>query len=120
MYDVDPGYNIYNLWINQARVVNCGVGIIIIKEASKSLINIKRVTNKIMIANFQGNPVLTTIVTYVRCEYEDEIVNNIFYEQLRTTIEQVPYHNFLIILSDMNARMRTEDVKYMYLQHINK
>ena len=39
-----------------------------------------------MITNFQGNPVLTTIVTYVPCEYEDEIVKNIFYEQLRTII----------------------------------
>ena len=58
-----------------------------------------------MIANVQGNPVLTTIVTYVPCEYEDEIVKNIFYEKLRTTIEQVPSHNCLIILSDINARM---------------
>ena len=42
-----------------------------------------------MISNFQSNPVLTTIMTYALCEYEDEIVKNIFYEQLRTTIEQV-------------------------------
>ena len=67
-----------------------------------------------MITNFQGIPVLTNIVTYATCEYEDEIVKNIFYEQLRTTIEQVSSHNFLIILSDMNARMRPEDVKYTY------
>ena len=39
-----------------------------------------------MIANFQGNPVLTTIVKYALCEYEDEIDKNIFYEQLRKTI----------------------------------
>ena len=48
------------------------------------------------------------------CEYEDEVVKNTFYEQLRTTIEQVPSHNFLIILSDMNARMGLEDVQYTY------
>ena len=41
-----------------------GVGIIISKEANKSQINIKRVTNRILIANFQSNPVLTTIITY--------------------------------------------------------
>ena len=72
-YDVDPGFNIYNLWINQAHVVNGSVGIIIIKEASKNIIIIKRVTNRIMIANFQCNTVLTTIMTYVMipCEYED-------------------------------------------------
>ena len=68
-----------------------------------------------MIANFQSNPVLTTIVRYAPCEYEDEVVKNIFYEQLRTTIEQVPYHKiFLIIVSDMNSRMGPEDVQYTY------
>ena len=35
-----------------------------------------------MIANFQSNPVLTTIITYAQCEYEDEVVNNTFFEQL--------------------------------------
>ena len=40
-----------------------------------------------MIDNFQINPVLTTIITYAPCEYEYEVVNNTFYEQLRTTIE---------------------------------
>ena len=39
-----------------------------------------------MIANFQSNPVLTTIITYEPCEYEDEVFKNTFYEQLRTTI----------------------------------
>ena len=113
-YNDDPGYYMYTVsaWRNQVQAANGGVGIIISKEANKSLINIKRVTNRILIANFQGNPVLTTIVTYAPCEYEDEIVKNIFYEQLRTTIESVPSHNCLIILSDMNARMGPEDLQY--------
>ena len=53
-YDIDPGYNLYTIsaWRNQVQAENGGVGIIISKEASKSLINIKRVTNRIMIANF--------------------------------------------------------------------
>ena len=63
-----------------------------------------------MIANCQG---IQTVI-YAPCEYEDEIVKNILYEQLRTTIEQVPSHNFLIILSDMNARMGPEDVENTY------
>ena len=90
------------------------MGIIISKEASKSLINIKRVTNRIIIANFKSNLVLTTIVTYTPCEYEDEVVKHTFYEQLRTTIEQVASHNIVIILSDMNAIMGPEDVHYTY------
>ena len=115
-YDVDPGYDLYTVsaWRNQVQAANGGVGIIIRKEASKSLINIKRVTNRIMIANFQSNLVLTSIVTYAPCQYEDEVVKNTFYEKLRTTIEHVPSHILLIILSDMNARMGPEDVQYTY------
>ena len=65
-YDVDPGYDLYTIsaWINQVQAANGDVGIIIRKESIKSLISIKRVTNRIMIANFQSNPILTTIVTY--------------------------------------------------------
>ena len=115
-YDVDPGYDLYTVsaWRNQVQAANGSMGIIISKEDSKSLINIKRVTNRIMIANFQSNRVLTTIVTYAPCEYEDEVIKNTYYEQHRTTIEQVPSHNCLIILSDMNARMGPEDVQYTY------
>ena len=41
-YDVHPGYDLYTVsaWINQVQAANGGVGIIIRKEASKSLINI--------------------------------------------------------------------------------
>ena len=115
-YNDDPVYYLYTVsaWRNQVQAANGGVGIIISKEANKSLIKIKRVTNRILIANFQGNPVLTTIVSYEPCEYEYEIVKNIFYEQLRKTIESVPSHNCLIILSDMNTRMGPEDVQYTY------
>ena len=72
-----------------------------------------------MIANFQSNPVLTIIVTYAPCEYEDEIVKNNFYELLRTNIEQVPFHNYFIILSYMNAMMGPEDVQYTYNRSTN-
>ena len=53
-YNVDPIYNLYTVstWRNQVQAANGGVGIIISKEAIKSIINIKRVTNRIMIANF--------------------------------------------------------------------
>ena len=65
-YDVDPGYDLYTVsaWRNQVQAANSGVGLMISKEASKSLNNIKRVTNRIMIDKFQGNPILNTIVTY--------------------------------------------------------
>ena len=106
------GYDLYTVsaWIHQVHAANGSVGIIISKEASTSLINKKRVTNRIM----TDNPVFITIVTYAPCEFGDEIVNNIFYEQLRTTIGKVTSHNFLIIFSDTTARMGPEDVKYTY------
>ena len=58
--------------------------------------------------------ILLTIVTYAPCKHEYEIFKNIFYEQLRTAIEQVLSYNCLIILNDMNLRMGPEDVQCTY------
>ena len=65
-YDIDPGLNLYSVlaWINQVQAENGGVGIIISKVPSKIIINIKLVTNRIMIYNCQDNPILTTIVRH--------------------------------------------------------
>ena len=65
-----------------------------------------------MLANYHGNPVTTMIVTYAPCEYAEKKVKNKYYEKLRTTVEQIPAPNFLIILSDMNAIMGPETVPY--------
>ena len=54
LYDVEPGYNLYSVsaWRNQVQAANGYMGIIINTDISTSLINIKRVKNIIMIANF--------------------------------------------------------------------
>ena len=67
-----------------------------------------------MIAKFHGNPATNVIVTYAPCEYANENVKNSFYNQLQQTIEEIQAHNFLIILSDMNAKLGPETVKYTY------
>ena len=52
----------------RVQVANGGVGMIISKEASRSLINLRRITNRIMLANYQSNPLTTMSVIYVNMQ----------------------------------------------------
>ena len=42
-----------------------------------------------------------------------------FYDDLRTAIQHVPAHNFLIILGDFNARLESEDAPFTYHNNTN-
>ena len=52
----------------RVQVANGGVGMIISKEASRSLINLRRITNRIMLANYQSIPLTTMSVIYVNIQ----------------------------------------------------
>ena len=43
-----------------------------------------------------------------------------FYTTLRSTIEQVPLHNFLVIAGDLNAKLGPSDVKFTYNNQTNR
>ena len=43
-----------------------------------------------------------------------------FYTTLRSTIEQVPLHNFLVIAGDLNAKLGPSDVKFTYNNQANR
>ena len=52
------------------------------------------------------------------CSSESDIEK--FYTELRTTVEQVPLHNFLIISGDLNAKLGPDDVKFTYNNETNR
>ena len=43
-----------------------------------------------------------------------------FYSTLRTTIEQVPHHNFLAIAGDMNAKLGPDVVNFSFNKETNR
>ena len=42
------------------------------------------------------------------------------YTKLRTTIQQVPLHNFLVIAGDLNAKLGQGDVNFSYNPETNR
>ena len=89
-----------------------GVGIAIGKVAQKALISVEHISNRLMNASFQGNPVLCVIVAYAPCEYADDTDKADFYNKLHQMIEAIPHHHFLEILGDFNARLGPDDVLF--------
>ncbi|KAJ8372628.1 hypothetical protein AAFF_G00280930 [Aldrovandia affinis] len=84
--------------------------------ARKALRRVYHHTDRILIAEFSGNPVTTVIVVYSPPPEEVEK----FYEDLATAVRDVPAHNFLAILGDFNARLGSEDARFPYHDSTNR
>ena len=96
-----------------------GVGLVISNKTRRALIGIHRISNRILKANFEGNPTLTVIVAYAPCEHAESADKDDFYDKLREAIETVPQHNFLTILGDFNARLGPADVRFTCSKQTN-
>jgi hypothetical protein len=91
-----------------------GVGLLINSHARKALRSVKPHGSRIMVAEFDGNPVTSVIVVY--SPHNSSTAEDIdqFYDQLSSAVQSVPAHNFLAILGDFNARVGKEDAKFAY------
>ena len=88
---------------NSAGAAYSGVGIVLNTQAKSSLSNVKPHTDRILIANFQGNPATTVNVNYCPTNVADEEIIEGHYDQLRSAIDSIPAHNIMIVVEDFNA-----------------
>ena len=107
-------------WRNEAQASQGGVGLLLDVQARKSLLKAKSISRRIMIVEFDGNPKTTVIVIYspTNCADEDEM--EVFYNDLRTTLLNVPAHNFVVCLGDFNARLGHEVAPYTFHDETNR
>ena len=70
-----------------------GMGLMINKTPEKILAEFKHWNNRIIVANFCGNPTTTIIVDYSPVEGSKEREEH--YNQLATAVKEVPKHNML-------------------------
>ena len=99
-------------WRNRQNAAIGGVGMMLNSLAHRTMINAKRISERIIYASFKSNPILTIIVVYAPTEDKDEEAKSQFYSQLRLTIESVPQHHFLAVLGDFNARLGKEEAHF--------
>ena len=73
-----------------------------------------------MVLELEGNP--KTIVICVYSPHNSSSKEDIedFYTTMRSTIEQVPLHNFLVIAGHLNAKLGPSDVKFTYNNQTNR
>ncbi|KAJ4929967.1 hypothetical protein JOQ06_018983 [Pogonophryne albipinna] len=107
-------------WRNEAQAATGGVGLMLGPRARKALRRVYHHTNRILIAEFSGNPVTTVIVVYSPTNVAPSEEVEKFYEDLATAVRDVPAHNFLAILGDFNARLGPEDAPYPYHDSTNR
>ncbi|KAF3841559.1 hypothetical protein F7725_007421 [Dissostichus mawsoni] len=107
-------------WRNEAQAATGGVGLMLGPLARKALRRVYHHTDRILIAEFSGNPVTAVIVVYSPTNVAPSEEVEKFYEDLATAVRDVPAHNFLAILGDFNARLGPEDAPYPYHDSTNR
>ena len=88
--------------------------------ATTALRQVYHHTDRMLIAEFSGNPVTTVIVVYSPTNVAPSEEVEKFFEDLETAVRDVPAHNFMAILGDFNARLGPEDAPFPYHDSTNR
>ncbi|KAJ3613297.1 hypothetical protein NHX12_019547 [Muraenolepis orangiensis] len=107
-------------WRNDAQAATGGVGLMVSPRARRALRRVQQHTDRILVADFEGNPVTTVMSVYSPTNAAPVEDVEKFYDELRTAIHHVPAHNFLVILGDFNARLGPEDAPFTYHNNTNR
>ena len=97
-----------------------GVGLLLSPKAMENLSNIEVISPRVIIADFEGNPKTTIISCYSPHNNSSDADIDQFYNTLRSTLENVPAHNFLVILGDFNAKLGSNDAKFTFHANANR
>ena len=80
----------------------------------------QRMLVTILLLALDDNPKTTLVCVYspTNSSSLEEIED--FYTTLRTTIEQVPLHNFLVIAGDLNAKLGSDEARFSFNSKTNR
>ncbi|XP_062905785.1 uncharacterized protein LOC134347320, partial [Mobula hypostoma] len=97
-----------------------GVGLMLNHKAKEALRHIVSVSDRILPAELDRNPVTSVIICYSPHDCSEEKEVEAFYSKLHKVVISIPAHNFLAVLGDFNAQVRLEDVPYSYQDFTNR
>ena len=97
-----------------------GVGFLLSQKVLDNLLGITKISPWIIVLELEGNPKTTVICVYSphNSSYESDVED--FYTTLRSTVAEVPLHNFLVISGHLNAKLGPENVKFTYNTETNR
>ena len=99
-------------WRNRAGAAVGGIGFAINKDTASALADTKRINERILVANFSGNPATTIIVHYSPTEGSADAEDH--YNQLADAIRTIPKHNVLFVIGDFNAHLGKDFALFSY------
>ena len=79
-----------------------GIGLLVRKKHTASYRTAVEISDRLLAAHFQGNPMVAVIVAYAPTEVSDQTDKGTFYQDLKECIDKIAYHT--IVLGDFNAR----------------
>ena len=82
-----------------------GIGILITDKIAKNILHIKSISNRILLVTINCNPKITILCTYAPTEEASTIDKDTFYNNLTDCIRDIPLHNFVVLMGDINARI---------------
>ena len=106
-HNVGSGWSLITTssWKNATNSSIGGVGLLLSPTASSSLINIEKITPRIVVANFDGNPAVSIVSCYSPTNVSEELEVSVFYDELSSLVRSIPKHNVLLIAGDLNAQL---------------
>jgi hypothetical protein len=85
-----------------------GVGLLMNPRFSALHSSTEKISDRILIVHFKTNPAITIIVAYAPTEDKCDADKNAFYDDLQKCTLDVPPHNVLILVGDLNARLGSD------------
>ena len=96
-------------WKNTVNASTGGIGMLVSPNAYNALASVEKISSRIMVATFNGNPQTTIICCYSPTNVSDAAEVEEFYIDLSSLTRQIPKHNLLIIGGDFNAHLGQND-----------
>ena len=83
----------------------------------KTLSDVRQHSERILIADFNGNPRTTVITHYAPVEGSPESEEH--FKSLAVAIKSIPKHNLLMVIGDCNAHIGPQDAQYTFHSETN-
>ena len=105
---------------NRQGSTSGGIGFLLSPKAVNNMLHIEKISDRIMLAEFESNPKMTIISCYSPTNMSEESEAKDFYKDLKGVAENIPAHNFLVIAGDFNAQVGPEDASFSFNVSTNR
>ena len=108
-------------WKNSINASMGGNGILLSQRAYTALSSVEKISPRIMIATFNGNPKTTILCCYSPTNTSEITDAESFYLELSDITKQVPKHNVILVAGDLNSHLgHKEGFKFSSHMHTNR